>query len=66
MNVLGIHGVVEGQRIVVVVQEDAEPPQLQARLHQHLLTIVPHHEVVVAAREHPRGRVLAVPLIFRS
>lgn len=66
MDVLGVHGVVEGQRVVVVVQQDAEPPQLQAGLHQHLLAVVAHHEVVVAAREHPRGRVLAAPLVFRG
>lgn len=66
VNVLGVHGVVEGQWIVVVVQQDTQPPQLQARLHQHLLAVVAHHEVVVAAWEHPWGRVLAAPFVFRG
>lgn len=33
VDVLGIHGVMKGEGVVVVVQQDAQPPQLQARLH---------------------------------
>lgn len=64
VDVLGIHGVMKGQGVVVVVQQDTQPPQLQAGLHQHLLPIVPNHKVVVAAGEYPWRRVLAVPFIF--
>lgn len=48
-----IHGVVKGQGVVVVVQQDAQSPQLKARLHQHLLAVVPHQKIVIAAGEHP-------------
>ena len=64
VQVLRVHGVPEGQRVAVVVQQHAQPPQLQRGFHQLLLAVVPHQEVVVAAREDPRGRVLAAPLIL--
>lgn len=64
VQVLGVHGVIEGQRVVVVVQQHAQPPQLQAGLHLQLLAVVPHRKVVVAARQHPGGRVLSTPLVL--
>lgn len=56
--------VVEGEGIVVVVQEDTEALHLRVHLHQHLLVVVPHHKVVVAAGEDPRRGVLPNPLVF--
>lgn len=64
VDVLRVHGIVKGEGVVVVVQQDAQAPQLQARLHQHFFAVVSHQKVVVAAREHPRGRVLATPFVF--
>lgn len=66
MQVLGVHGVVEGQGVVVVVQKDSQTSELVAGLHQHLLAIVTHHEVVVTAGEHPGGGVLTTPLVLRG
>lgn len=66
MEVQGVGRVVEGERVVVVIQEDAEALHLRVHLHQHLLVVVPHHEVVVAAGEDPRGGVLPDPLVLGS
>lgn len=54
MEVEGVGRVVEGECVVVIIQEDAETLHLRVDLHQHLLVVVPHHEVVVAAGEDPR------------
>lgn len=56
--------VIEGQGIVVIIQEDAKALHLRVDLHQHFFVVVSHHEVVVAAREDPGGGVLANPLIL--
>lgn len=64
MEVQGIGRVVEGQYVVVVVQEDAQALHLGVNVHQHLLVVVTHHKVVVAAGEDPGGGILADPLVL--
>jgi len=64
VEVEGVGRVVEGERVVVVIQEDAEALHLRVHLHQHLLVVVPHHKVVVAAGEDPRRGVLPNPLVL--
>lgn len=58
--------IVEGEDIIVIVQEDAQALHLGMNVKQHLLVVVPHYKTVVAAGENPRGGVLADPLILRG
>lgn len=61
---LGAHGVVEGHVAAVVVQQDADAPQVGRRLDAQLFAVVADHPGVVAAAQHPGGRVLADPLVL--
>ena len=66
VQVLGAHRVVEGQVASVVVQQDPDSPQVGRGLDGQLFAVVTNHPRVVAAAEHPGGRVLADPLVLRS
>lgn len=64
MEVEGVGRVIERERIVVIIQEDTEALHLRVDLHQHLLVVVPHHEIIVAAGENPRRGILPNPLVL--
>ncbi len=64
VQVLRAHGVVESQVAGVVVQQDPDASQMGRRLNGQLFAIVANHPGVVAAAEHPGGRVLADPLVL--
>lgn len=64
VQVLRAHRIVEGHAAGVVVQQDAHAAQVRRRLDGQLLAVVAHHPRVVAAAQHPRGRVLADPLVL--
>lgn len=66
VQVLGAHGVIEGQVAGVVVQQDADASQVRRRLDGQLFAVVANHPGVVATAEDPRGRVLADPLVLRG
>lgn len=64
VQVLRAHGVVERDVASVVVQQDANAAQVRRGLDGQLLAVVAHHPGVVAAAQHPGGRVLADPLVL--
>ena len=65
VEVDGAQSVVEGDGAVVVVQQDADAPEVRGRRDGGLLAVVTHRPVVVAAAEGPGRRVLPDPLVFR-
>ena len=65
VEVDGAQSVVEGDGAVVVVQQDADAPEVRGRRDGGLLAVVSHRPVVVAAAEGPGRRVLPDPLVFR-
>ena len=64
VEMVGAHGVVEGQVAGVIVQQHAKAAQVWGRLDGHLFAVVAHHPGVVAATQHPRGSVFANPLML--
>lgn len=64
VQVLGTHCVVEGDVTGVVVQQDADASQVGRGLDGQLFAVVANNPGVVAAAEHPGGRVLADPLML--
>lgn len=66
MEVERVGRIVEGEDVVVIVQEDAQALHLGMNVKEHLLVVMPHYKAVVAAGENPRGGVLADPLVLRG
>lgn len=66
VEMVGSHGVVEGQVPRVVVQQHAQAAQMWGGLYGHLFAIVPCRPGVVAPRQHPGSRVLANPFMLGS
>lgn len=64
VQVLGPHCVVESHAAGVVVQQDPDAPQVRQGLDSELLAVVAHGPGVVAAAQHPGGRVFADPLVL--
>lgn len=64
VQVLRAHGIIEGDIASVVVQQDSNTPQVRRGLDGQLLAVVAHHPGVIAAAQHPGGRVLANPLML--
>lgn len=64
VQVLRAHGVVKGQVSGVVVQQDPNAAQVGRGLDGQLLAVVANYPGVVAAAEHPGGRVLTDPLVL--
>lgn len=65
VQVLWAGAIVEGQGASIVVQQHPHTTQVGGRFDGHLLAVVTYYPGVVAARQYPRGRVLADPLMFR-
>ena len=66
VEVDGAQSVVEGDGAVVVVQQDADAPEVRGRRDGGLLAVVSHRPVVVAAAEGPGRGILPDPLVSRS
>lgn len=64
VQVLGTHCIVESHAASVIVQQDPDAPQVGQGLDSKLFAVVAHRPGVVAAAEHPGGRVFADPLVL--
>lgn len=66
VEVEGVQGIIEGNGAVVVVQQDADAPQVGGRLDGDLLAVVSHHPGIVTAAQRPGSGVLPNPLVLRG
>lgn len=64
VEVNGVQSIVEGNGAVIVVQQDADTPEVRSRLDGNFLAVVSHHPVIVAAAEGPGRRVLPDPFML--
>lgn len=60
----GVQSIVERDGAVVIVQQDADAPEVGGWLDGDLLAVVSHHPVIVAAAQCPGSRVLPNPLVL--
>lgn len=66
VEVDGVQGIVERDGAVIVIQQDADAPEVGGWLDGDLLAVVSHHPGIVAAAQRPGSRVLANPLMLRG
>lgn len=64
VQVLRANSIVKCDISSVVVQQDTNAPQVWRGLNGQFLAVVAHHPGIVAAAQHPGGRVLADPLVL--
>lgn len=64
VQMLGTHCIVESHAAGIIVQQDPDAAQVGQWLNSKLFAVVAHCPRVVAAAEHPGGRVLADPLVL--
>lgn len=64
VEVDGVQSIVERDGAVVIVQQDADAPEVGGGLDGDLLAVVSHHPVIVAAAQCPGSRVLPNPLVL--
>lgn len=66
VEVDGVQSVVEGDGAIIIVQQDADAPEVGGRLDGGLLAVVSHYPVIVTAAQRPGSRVLPNPLVLRG
>lgn len=64
VQVLGTHCIVESDAAGVIVQQNPNASQVGQGLDSKLFAVVTHRPGVVAAAQHPGGRVFADPLML--
>lgn len=66
VEVHGVQSVVERDGAIIIVQQDADAPEVGGGLDGDLLAVVSHHPVIVTAAQRPGSRVLPDPLVLRG
>lgn len=64
VEVDGVQSIIKSNGAVIIVQQDADAPQVGGWLNGDLLAVVSHHPVIVAAAEGPGSRVLPNPFVL--
>lgn len=64
VEVDGVQSIVESDGTIIIVQQDADAPEMGGRLDGGFLAVVSHHPVIVTATQCPGSRVLADPLVL--
>ena len=64
VEVDGVQSIVESDGTVIIVQQDADAPEMGGWLDGGFLAVVSHHPVIVTATQRPGSRVLADPLVL--
>ena len=64
VEVDGVQGIIESDGAIIVVEQNADAPEVGGWLDGDLLAVVSYHPGIVAAAQRPGSRVLANPLML--